>query len=443
MCVFTLCIIKDERIEWMEAILPGSSASLVRFSKSGSLHRATPLSPQNSLPYNPYSLAEQNPNVGNGSPQSSVPVGSSWQEMATGVQPLNYMEPVTSVQHREQKNHPVGAQREVEISEGTQSECGRKSPQVVVPPSRLSASADTKPSADSSTKSSKAKFGDGTRQATNRSTISHLEREKERPVVQLSRSNTDRVSTKSPEVHLYELDSFNLEPPSSKPPVLDRAPPVPKPRAKKNPPPRLKDHAESLSDSQTHDSPEPRYATRPQSQTGFACKEAEFDYPAELSPRGQTRQVNSGTTQVQRPESNKPPVTPRRAKPVKQPEYLSLSSGDTDSGSGQNSSSEHNALSSLSVSGISGLSEDVVKNFTPNQVDELIKMLQQVQSNDSQQPTPIRPHPGATRDLMRRNFGRYIQRCHLKCTEYYCFSFQKEQSAIHLSLELIKCKSIV
>ncbi len=379
----------------MEAILPGSSEPLLQFTKSGSLHRTTPLSPQSSLSYNPYSLAEDDPSVGNGSPQS---VNSSlWQNVAgsTSVQPLNYMEPVSSVVQHEEQRMPVGTRSECYVAE--KSEVPRSS-HVVGSSNRLSASADAKPSTSIKTSRSNG----NPRQAPTRSTISHFERDKDHPTSHFSRSNTERVVTKSPE-HMYELDPMRLVEQIQP----DQAPPVPKPRVKKPSP--LKELSgfpcDSQAKSRSLNDPEPRYATKPQSQTD---KEAEFEYPAQLpTSRGQTRPSSGGTSQVLKPDHHKPPVTPRKTKPVKQPEYLSLSSGDTGGGSDLNGSAGGEGTTRQGPD-ISGLPEEMVKNFTPKQLDVLITMLRQVQSDGQQpaSPSPSKPQLAVNRDLMKKKFGK-------------------------------------
>ena len=392
----------------MEAVLPGSSAHLLRFTKSGSLHRATPRSPQDSLSYNPYSLAEHDPNVSNGSPHNSD--GTPWQDMAPGstAEPLNYMEPVASIA---QQWHAAGRTQSDSCEPlGSQSELGRTSPQVVAP---LSRSVDAKPQMSRG------------RQTPTRSTISHSSRAAEQPVKQLARSNTERQAT---DHHLYELDAGNFVPPS-RPPQPDHAPPIPKPRAKNTLPPR-KQLSGTLPESQAKqrsdslEGTEPRYASRPQSQTGLTQKEAEFEYPEhlpELAPKEVAMSAGSNTS-----KQCKPPVTPRKAKAVKVPEYLTLS---VDSDSDLKTSTEGASVQS-------GFSEDVLKNFTPDQLNVLINMLQQVQ------PAALAPNTsqaGDGKDTMKKSFGKFVDLCMLIEFEIMCV-LQKGQSASHLNLKLIKCE---
>lgn len=372
----------------MESILPGSSEHLLRYTKSGSVQQTLPLSSQNSPTYNPYSIAEHDPDIGNGSPQSSL-----WQNLpsSTSIQPLNYMDPVPSLK-------PGETQSECKVQR-SDSERALRGSHIAGASDRLSASADSRPSAGGSKVGSSGK-GNSRQGGPTRSTISHMERGNGPPPVQLSRSNTERLATKSPDHNIYELDEENLTV-QSKPPMPSKAPPVPKPRGRKAPPPRVK-NLESHSDSQqsssfvSSDETEPRYAASPGGQN---FKEAEFEYP-EPAPMGHLRPSSS-----QGVKPDKPPVTPRR-KPFKQPEYLTLS---TDA---ENSVNGLSRTEGSVGQGPSSLSEEMVRNFTPEQLDKLITMLQQVQSDGQQhQPihlSPSEPQAAKTRDSMRKNFSESV-----------------------------------
>lgn len=454
----------------MEAIKPGSSEYLQKFSKQGSLHRSTPHSPQGL--YNPYSLAEPEPDYGmnNGTAFNSQPSNKEpFPSMSS--QPLNYMEPVPSGCGWENEDQVY---RSSQV--GVQSALVHGNVPVGVSQTSLSVDSNSRTTLQNRGARGAGDLGHvNPRQAHHRSTFTHLERE--HPTVPLlSRAYTERTATRNPEhhehptsrphseraatrnpehcdhptsrphiervatrnpehsehltcpphtertatkspEHLYELDGMRILP-QLKPPPLPQA----RPR-NKQPPPRLKSDSASLShslstlssksDGYHADEVEPRYINN---QRDSASKEAEYDIstqPPEPSPRGRTRPVSGGTSQARSSDGSvsslkgKPPITPRKIashakllekpleKPAKVPDYLDLLGSSTDVGGMEDmgdmlngsTSSESTPLSGPSLN-LPGFSEEVVKNFNPNQLDVLISMLKQVQSGGKQQQAP-------------------------------------------------------
>lgn len=377
----------------MEAILPGSGENLRRFSKQGSLHQTMP------RPENPYSLAGSEATDYS---SANYPEQSMEERTSTSSQPLDYIDPIRmrELNGRIQNNShgPVGAQdtshspvgvqsdcirgRPYQYNNhsgvGAQTECVRERPPVSGLPN-LSHSADSKPLR-------KGLQQTNSRQTHNRSTFTHGERDHQ--LLQLSRSLTDQDMNKSPEHH-YELDVMDVIQ-QSKPPVPDRPPPTAKPRgAKQRPPPRLR-NGSSSSDSQSVSSP--KDVDEHFHSHGHVDKEAEYDIPVQPPQPTPRRQVT--TIPGDSPQSivkSKPPITPRRnaAKPVKQSEYLHLVD-NCDAGT-NGSTTAYDTPRSPPVAAPPVLSEEIVQNFTPGQLDMLIKMLQQVQGSGGHQPLVTSP----------------------------------------------------
>lgn len=368
---------QEERIDWMEAITPGSSAYLQRFTKIGSLHRRDD-PPQ----YDPYSLAgpvEPDSSISNGSFSESVDVntslGSVGQHSTESVptQPLNYMEPLSL----EQRSHPPLSERSLsDVVEG-----------VAVSPPSLFHSADA-------AMLRQIRKDEHPRQTSHRSTFTHSERERQ-PTNLLSRSFTERKgseekgASKNPD-HLYELDGMGAVTRSVRPPLPDRDPPRAKPR--KQPPPR--NLSGSLSDSRVKashdpDEEEPRYSARPGSHTDTLCKEPEYPAVSRPVPKQRVKPAPANMSD----SSNKPVVAPRKNvcqsdRPQKQPDYLVLEGGDNGVESdGQLPNGSVSTLQSGSVAqSLPSVNELMVQNFSPGQLGMLISMLQQVQSEGKQQP---------------------------------------------------------
>ena len=332
----------------MEAIKPGASASLQRFSKSGSLHRMPPNSQDLHSAYDPYSV--ENQYVSNGthgrhdsaSSLKSLPSPLSHAE--------NYIEPVSS-----------GG-----WSYGSQSECIGGSPPVKSPQNLAQ-------SVDSRLTSFKQRSSDTTAKSntSKRVTYSHNPREQ---LTVLSRSNTERRS-KSPE-HLYEMDTTNMTRivKQTKPPLPDRnpTPPKPKPRKPKGPPKGLYNKSPDSSIASPNEL-ESRYTAL--CQIDGANKEPDYDIPIvqSLSSREQSK-VSIDIDEPRPDQTNKPKVTPRKKAPhspkkLEEPEYLEL----TDQAKPRAAENVSGDLSKL-------------QNFSPDQIDMLTKMLQQIQSGGMQQP---------------------------------------------------------
>lgn len=352
-------------MEWMEALLPGSSEHLQRFSRSGS-HHGPHMSSED-----PYSLAGTDLAYSNGTHGTTVDLTSSW-DNSVRHQPLNYMEPVRIQQHsNHHSDHHLPAQR-------TQSETTMET-------SAESTENVTSMSADSRIFHSSKEHP---RQAPHRSTFTHSERQHHQ-VAGLSRSRTERTPSRSPEgkvpsdgvdaPHLYELELGGVTESVSKRPPVPSGPP---PRAKPRPAPR---HTSGSSQANASRSP--------------ISKEPEFQ-------------------EKEKPHSDKPAVTPRKPRPVdrpqKEPDYLALVGGG---GQARNVPEPDTQANTGSRNVVPGISEQMMQNFTPDQLDMLITMLQQVQSGGklaSEQPAAKevaqQPERGANEadlsgSLIRRNFS--------------------------------------
>ena len=361
----------------MEAILPGSSAHLKKFSKQGSLHRTPPTSPQNME--NPYSVAGPDPD----------PTYSWASQPNTEQLPLNYIDPVS-----------MSAS-----TVGVQSEYERGNSHVPVP-QNLSRSADSKPL------STNAEHVNP-RQAHNRSTFAHGQRD--HAPVQLSRSLTERAispdhqRTISPD-HNYELDGLDFIQQQSRPPLPDGPPPTAKPRNKR-PPPRLRNGSGGSGSSSPADVRSPNATQRGSSEQ--VGKEAEYN------PRHNVTQHRQDADSTYSPRSTvkqKPPITPRRGAhpPSQQPEYLHLvGNNDTDAATGGNvydvpSSARQNGSDPAAVG-------EMFKNFSPGQLNTLMNMLQQVSDVSEQHKSSQIPVSATTVDgQMKKQFGklhRYVATC--------------------------------
>lgn len=433
-------------MEWMEAIEPGSSEPLQRFSKSGSLHRTN--TPQAS--YNPYSVAGPDPSVSNGH-YDSVDVGSSWRNVeAPGSvphQPANYVMPVPS-QENKQRTH----QHERTLSEDTFDKHAISPPPAY--PGSSSADARLIHSINKSPQHAHP------RQTSHRSTFAHSDREKKtaslsRTSTEIKKSPEQKVASSKADEHLYELDAMNaVSKLSSKPPLPHRPPPTAKPRNKLT---------SSLSDSQARASglspggdtdtlsKEPEYPMTPQ----IISKEPEYpsSFPVRKEPecpispdfrKEPVCPISLPGSTPQQPNFNKPPIARRRQvrqpKPVEEPpegehHYLDLSEGVEPEGPkpasprakaspGAQASPRVKASPSAQASrsptsplAMPGISEQMLKNFTPDQLDTLIGMLHQVRSGGEQQPavnhaaeqgansTGLPSDQGVMR---RKNFGEYL-----------------------------------
>lgn len=413
-------------MEWMEAIKPGSSDYLQRFSKSGSLRRT--ISPQGPLPgYDPYSLAGLDPSVNNGNHQESVDVRGSWQSVgehsadSIPPQPMNYMMPVSKVPGR--SPHPQAERSHSEAAVVVED---------VATHNMLASSANGRlqwgskhitPPKDQPTLAAPV----NPRQAPHRSTIAHFEREHK--TTNLSRSKTEKQASRNQEhkllsnnnsEHLYELDANSLSK-AAKPPLPDRSPPKAKPRGSRQP--TARNLSASVSDTQVSHSKavspgevEPRYVPRPNSRIDTISKEPEYPISSESIPREGVK-----------PAPEKPPITPRRTvghpkQPCKQPEYLELD------GCSNLADEEEQVLNGsvknpprVSDPGLNAPSvsstEEMVRNFTPDQLGMLISMFQQVQS-DGQQPAVNEVATGTEQgansahigdhNQMRNNFGEQL-----------------------------------
>ena len=188
-------------------------------------------------------------------------------------------------------------------------------------------------------------------------------------------------------------------PPKAKPSLPDRNPPKAKPRSK----PLPRGLSEPLSDSHPEEK-EPRYTSRPKN----FSKEAE--YP--LSNPGPVSKELTMAGSPARPAGNglKPPITPRKntgqpkpsARLQKQPDYLDLVDESHDY--------EEGARGAGSVP--PAFSEEIVQNFTPQQLDKLISMLQQVQTGGQPKATATMDaqcasSSTASHTQMKRNFGEF------------------------------------
>lgn len=414
-------------MDWMEAIKPGSSGYLQRFTKTGSLHRRSD-PPQ----YDPYSLAgpvEPDSRVSNG---ESVDVNTSLRSLGQPSipPPQNYMEPMSSLEYAGRS-----------LSEETV-------PAPVSPPC-LSNSADARMLGGKHTRRDEPAAHVNPRQASHRATFTHSEREHQ--TAGLSRSLTERKGSQEKEAsknsdHLYELDGMSAVTMSGRPPLPDRPPPRAKPRnpPPRNPPPR--NLSGSLSDSpakasRSPDEEEPRYSSKPGSSTDTICKEPE--YPAVSRPG--PGPVPKERVKPVPANANKPVVTPRKivgqpkpsGRPQKQPEqpdYLVLegnNNGVESDGQVLNGSVSVPQPGPVvqSVEALPGISELMVQNFSAGQLDMLIGMLQQVQSEGKQQPAAKEQAPAATlvaerganstsqsdHNQMRKDFGKWFLSVGVQC----------------------------
>lgn len=400
----------------METIKEGSSEYLQRFSKSGSLHRATP--PQN-VSYNPYSMAEPDPSVNNG----------TLRDAGAGYQPTNYLNPVSSGGwdteqriHSDQSHKPVGTQSYFIPRPAHQVNNG------------VAATVDGTPNKIP---------GNGN---PSHSPISHLERESEQrdhQKLQLARSKT---ATKSPD-HLYEMDVTGVPGlVQSKPPLPNRPPPKVVSR-NKQPLPQPRHTSGSLSDSQppqsplfldqcrlSPDEPECCYVS-----PNSADKEPQYDIPGQpLEPRydipakhpvpkerPKLRANGSPHGDLGASGKSKPLITPRKKNahavpldpPLKQPNYLDLMEDNVDDEHVYNQPRVVSGSASKDGTDSSHLppafSEEMVQNFTPVQIGMLINMLQQV-GDGRQQPVMSSSSTAnsgesyniADHSQIRKNFGQ-------------------------------------
>ena len=319
-------------MEWMEALIPGSSEYLQRFSRSGSHHGAHTSSQSSMQRENPYSLAGPDSNG------THVDVESSWHNSvqhpspnSVQPQPLNYMEPVPYASLSQHSNHHLPANR-------TQSE----------------STIDTSPDdiSENLTKSADGRLSHGlkNRQASNRSTFAYSERQHHQ-AAGLSRSHTERTPSRSPEdrvqsggvdaSHIYELEFDGSD--SNRPPV----PSVPPPRARPRPAPR----------------PVAGQSPAMASQGYSGVSAAAISKQPEFQER-------------EKPYLDKPPIAPRKPRradrPQKQPDYLALVEGNVAKPDTQTRDGTQDNV-------VAGISEQMIQNFTPDQLGMLMTMLQQVQ----------------------------------------------------------------
>ena len=385
----------------MELIKPGSSAELQRFTKSDSLHRMNPLHSPTYSSYDPYSLVDNDPSVRNGtytctlhdSADSTCPQESGRYQQPP--QPQNYIEPT----HIDKTlNFPVGSNTQPVINRNNQSMQHQNVTMSV----------------------------DGTLNPASKKTISYAKSmyvpsSSVEHVPPVARSNTvkspDHPSRnynhphpsrshdhpKSPE-HLYEVDFLESRDVMSRPPPPEKPPPKVKPRVNKRPPPQLgakesTQHVETKYVSDNPDEAEPRYTTR----VDTLGKEPDYClmYPSPRPvPRERTKKTSSSdiNSNCHRPEqcvrAVKPMVVPRKnisphkSHDKQQPEYLHIIDGDkSEPKSNENRSS-----------GKGDAVVEMVQNLNPDQVANLIRMLQQVKADGDQSrivgPTVDSSHQG-------------------------------------------------
>lgn len=359
---------QEERIDWMETLMKGSSEYLQILAKPASLIRSDQ--------YDPYSMAEpdgnQQPDLTPPPPQQQplnymepAPSGRGWQNRAptqslpAGGTSLVAMEPQSQI-FQSQNGQKQGGQ-----AIGTQSDCTRQ----VLSPSNTKDTQLIPPNP--------AHPHTNPRHSTNRSTFAHSEREHK--ILSLSRANTT-----IPDRHLYEMDTANhLHRQSNPPPLPESSPPKAKPR---QPPPRKKvpgsPQSKTLSASADSSfvSPEgePRYSARPKNRSYSATKEPEYDLQSHPVPKERTKPMSTLPAQMS-PSASKPKIIPRK-KPQKQADYMELLQDD-----GYELLDDMINDSPNSQPKLAPVNQEIVQNFTSKQLDMLIGMLQQVQSDGKQQ----------------------------------------------------------
>ena len=431
---------QEDRIDWMEAIMPGSSVYLQRFSKSGSLrqHATSPQSPT----FDPHPAADDL-GVSNGNhPEMQHSIGQEQQySSSANPQPLNYMEPVPSfagnTQPRPQNTHPrvhtIRSNSDADISSA-------------VPAPHFSYPGTN--SADSTLKDRNVQ----TDAAHSRhATVAHMEHKS----IHLSTSSSEgvqRIGRKSPE-HLYELDATNMMQSekhmmqSEKPPLPARvSQPKAKPRNKQ--PSRTRSDFQSKSSSRDTDEVEPRYQSpeelKPQltlQPSHSSGKEADYHLSVASRPKPVPKERGrpAAGDSPQMLNTSRPPVKPRKnvgpvEKPLKQTNYLDLVDED------------HTAKKAdLTV----GFSKELIQNFSPHQLDMLVSMLQQVQADGKQnKPAVVERVSGLEQDacgkglvesMVKKDFGESVCLQSNTIPDHILF-MQRELLAIRLSFKLIKCK---
>lgn len=398
---------QEERIEWMEALKPGSSECLRNFTMRSTLHK---------LHYDPYSLVGQDPSVGAMTPMSELnsPFPALGQQRPRA-QPSNYIKPVPSTKRRIDTDHYsqapyVGGQGEFV--------CGNP---CIKPPTRPSESVDGRHMLNRACDHLLFPHNGQTPvvgvQAGGRSDCVHenprikptrlfeggrINQARDRQLHSPHSSFTER--TESPE-HLYEIEIDNMMSQSVaplQPPLPSRAPPTAKPGKKQCPPQR------TLSDSQSVSSP--GECLSPEEE------EPRYSYGPAGAPEPAVRKLPKPTAQLPKAVT-KPTIAPRKMVD-KKPEgnYLCLVRGDESGSFGTNSAryddtcTPHrkpaNDYLCLRGDGTSDSTDSVryddiphsppsknvpslpgstVQSFTSNQLDLLVRMLQQVQSGDGPQ----------------------------------------------------------